>query len=249
MQSGVSGRPATRPLPALQRHPRFASRQPARRPSVPQPSHTGTSALPPSSVAYHARAHRARRGRQPRSTAQFEHHQPAEAQVDQSIDSFSNRAIRNLSDALPKLALLCCLLILASTIVRIPLLLHQSGMLTLAGILLTWQSLKARISISRFQHKLQAAAAEAETEAAADTPTDDEQANENSVIESGAELGSVQTPASVWLPYNSTAASSKVKFTTSLFMHKAAHCQVLLSSLSHHTLGLSSRGGSLAHSN
>lgn len=120
----------------------------------------------------------------------------------QSADSFSSTFCRSLSDVLPKLAFVCCLLVLPGMIARIPSLLYQSGMLTLAGILLPWQPLRAKVNVSRFQHQVQAAAAEAETEEAAETPKEEEQANDNTIIESGAELGSVQTPASVWLPYS-----------------------------------------------
>lgn len=102
------------------------------------------------------------------------------------------------------LAALCCM----------PLLQHLSAqasqrwcLLSLAGVLLPLQTHHAHHSLKRFQHVLQAAAAvEAETE----TPEPQgEEPNDNTVVETGAELGNVQTPASVWLPY-STGSPGKV---------------------------------------
>lgn len=216
MQSGfLSSSAAIRAVPAVKRHPVLATGQPVRARPVQRPSRNGTTAAHLLAVAYQSSAHTVHRGRRPRSTLQCEHHQPAHAQVDQESGSTSTAAIYHLAFLLPKLAFTCCLLYVASAVVHIPLLLQQTSILTLAGALLPLQSFKAQRNLARFHHQLQAAAAEAETEeASSPTPVEEEQANDNSVIESGAELGSVQTPASVWLPYNTTKASHQVRLPT-----------------------------------
>lgn len=87
----------------------------------------------------------------------------------------------------------------------------------LPGVLLPLQSHHARQSLKKFQHALQAAAAvEAETEEPQSPEPEDEQPNDNTIIETGAELGNVQTPASVWLPY-STSQNGKQPETTIRF--------------------------------
>ncbi|KAA6419289.1 MAG: hypothetical protein FRX49_10813 [Trebouxia sp. A1-2] len=84
--------------------------------------------------------------------------------------------------------------------------------LAATGVLLPLQSHSSRQYASRFQHALQAAAAvEAETESDSPEPQGEEP-NDNTVVETGAELGNVQTPASVWLPY-STSGPGKVETT------------------------------------
>ena len=86
---------------------------------------------------------------------------------------------------------------------------QQWCMLSLAGVLLPLQSHSGRQYVTRFQHALQAAAAvEAETENESREPQGEEP-NDNTIVETGAELGNVQTPASVWLPY-STSGPGKV---------------------------------------
>lgn len=88
---------------------------------------------------------------------------------------------------------------------------QQSYMLALAGVLLPLQSHHARQSLKKFQHALQAAAAvEAETEEPQSPEPEDEQPNDNTIIETGAELGNVQTPASVWLPYSTSQNGKQV---------------------------------------
>ena len=79
----------------------------------------------------------------------------------------------------------------------------------LAGVLLPLQSKHVRHSMQHWQHVMQAAAAvEAETEDQPSEP-EGEEPNVNTIIETGAELGNVQTPASVWLPY-SVGSNGKV---------------------------------------
>ncbi|KAL0047458.1 hypothetical protein WJX82_003858 [Trebouxia sp. C0006] len=83
---------------------------------------------------------------------------------------------------------------------------------TLPGVLLPLQTHSGRQYVNRFQHALQAAAAvEAETESDSPEPQGEEP-NDNTIVETGAELGNVQTPASVWLPY-STSGPGKVETT------------------------------------
>ena len=85
----------------------------------------------------------------------------------------------------------------------------QWCMLSMAGVLLPLQPYSSRQGVNRFQHALQAAAAvEAEIENESPEPQGEEP-NDNTIVETGAELGNVQTPASVWLPY-STSGPGKV---------------------------------------
>lgn len=231
MLSDVSGcSAAVRPTNIFRRHALLATGQPATRRSVQKSSHNGTSAPPLHSVAHRATAHRPWTRAQPPNMAHFELHQPANAQVHQNISTHSTPAIDKLKAVLPKMALLCCLLCMGSTRVCLPLVMQQAGMLSLAGFLLPLQTLKAQRSLARFQHSLQAAAAEAETEEAA-SPVEQEPANDNGVIESGAELGSVQTPASVWLPYNTSVANSKVRNSPALATIVFAKCHEYTASL------------------
>ncbi|KAL3139211.1 hypothetical protein ABBQ32_005982 [Trebouxia sp. C0010 RCD-2024] len=70
------------------------------------------------------------------------------------------------------------------------------------GVILPLQSKRAQQSMQQWKHITQAAATvETETEEQADEP-EAEEPNDNTILESGAELGNVQTPASVWLPYS-----------------------------------------------
>ena len=86
---------------------------------------------------------------------------------------------------------------------------QQWCLLALAGVLLPLQSKHSRQSMKQWQHIVQAAATvEVETE---DKPSDPDagEPNDNTILETGAELGNVQTPASVWLPY-ATGQNGKV---------------------------------------
>lgn len=86
---------------------------------------------------------------------------------------------------------------------------QQWCLLALAGVLLPLHSMRSTRSLKQWQHIMQAAAtAEAETEEQPAEP-DTEEPNDNTVMETGAELGNVQTPASVWLPY-ATGQNGKV---------------------------------------
>ncbi len=100
----------------------------------------------------------------------------------------------------------CCLPFLMSLWAQAS---QQWCMLSLAGVLLPLQSHSGRQYVNSFQRALQAAAAvEAETENESPEPQGEEP-NDNTIVETGAELGNVQTPASVWLPY-STSGPGKV---------------------------------------
>ncbi len=104
------------------------------------------------------------------------------------------------------MAAICCLPFLMNLWAQAS---QQWCMLSLAGVLLPLQSHSGRQAVNRFQHALQAAAAvEAETENESPEPQGEEP-NDNTIVETGAELGNVQTPASVWLPY-STSGPGKV---------------------------------------
>ena len=107
-------------------------------------------------------------------------------------------------------------------VVCLPLLLHnlwvsqQQCLLSMAGIFLPLQAKHTHQSLKRFQHALKAAAAvEQETEEGGKPEPEAEEVNDNTIIETGAELGNVQTPASVWLPY-ATNQNGKV---SSLIQH------------------------------
>lgn len=105
---------------------------------------------------------------------------------------------------------------LAAALICIPLIVEafaqisqQWCLFALAGVFPPLQSKRVQQSLKRWQRLTQAAAAvEAETE---DQPseTDAEEPNDNTILETGAELGNVQTPASVWLPY-ATGQNGKV---------------------------------------
>ncbi len=113
-------------------------------------------------------------------------------------------------------ALVCCPLIL-NICLQVS---QQSCMLAMAGVLLP---LHSHQSLQRFQHILQAAAAvEAETEGASPEPQGEEP-NDNTIVETGAELGNVQTPASVWLPY-STGGNGKVHLQLLAAQHDVDCC-------------------------
>ena len=87
---------------------------------------------------------------------------------------------------------------------------QQWCLLAMAGVLLPLQSKHSRQSMKRWQHIMQAAATDVETETDEQPPNEDaEEPNDNTILETGAELGNVQTPASVWLPY-STGQNGKV---------------------------------------
>ena len=108
------------------------------------------------------------------------------------------------------MAAICCLPFLTSSWSQAS---QQWCMLSLAGVLLPLQTHSGRQYVNRFQHALQAAAAvEAETENESPEPQGEEP-NDNTIVETGAELGNVQTPASVWLPY-STSGPGKVCLQT-----------------------------------
>ena len=131
-----------------------------------------------------------------------------------------NCLTQRLRWALPQImAALCCM----------PLLQHLSAqasqcwcLLSLAGVLLPVQSHHAHHTLKRFQHVLQAAAAvEAETE----TPEPQgEEPNDNTVVETGAELGNVQTPASVWLPYSTGSPGKVCAYMLRVGKTAHAHC-------------------------
>lgn len=87
---------------------------------------------------------------------------------------------------------------------------QQWCLLAMAGVLLPLQSKHSRQSMKRWQHIMQAAATEVEAETEEQPPDEDaEEPSDNTILETGAELGNVQTPASVWLPY-STGQNGKV---------------------------------------
>ena len=93
---------------------------------------------------------------------------------------------------------------------------QQWCLLAMAGALLPLQPKHSRQSIKRWQHIVQAAATEVETETEEQPPDEDsEEPNDNTILETGAELGNVQTPASVWLPY-STGQNGKVLLSLNL---------------------------------
>ena len=103
-------------------------------------------------------------------------------------------------------AALICMPLLMDSIAHVS---QQWCLVALAGVFLPLQSKSIQQSIKRWQRLTRAAAAvEAETE---DQPseTDAEEPNDNTILETGAELGNVQTPASVWLPY-ATGQNGKV---------------------------------------
>ena len=92
---------------------------------------------------------------------------------------------------------------------------QQLCLLSMAGFILPLQSQQLHQSLKRFPHPLKAAAAvEAETDEGKPEP-EGEEPNDNTILETGAELGNVQTPASVWLPY-ATNQNGKVSINTSL---------------------------------
>lgn len=111
---------------------------------------------------------------------------------------------------------------------------QQWCLLAMAGVLLPLQSKQSQQSLKRWKHIMQAAAVEVEADTE-DSPSDQEEEgpNDNTILETGAELGNVQTPASVWLPY-STGQNGKVVFhllrpCTSLLcssVHLAAHLDI-----------------------
>ena len=117
----------------------------------------------------------------------------------------SNPLTQRLRPLLQIMAAMCCLPFLMSSWAQAS---QQWCMLSLAGVLLPLQSHSGRQYVNRFQHALQAAAVEAETESDSPEPQGEEP-NDNTIVETGAELGNVQTPASVWLPY-STSGPGKV---------------------------------------
>lgn len=118
----------------------------------------------------------------------------------------SKALTERLRPLLQIMAAFCCLPFLMSLWAQAS---QQWCMLSLAGVLLPLQSHSGRQYVTRFQHALQAAAAvEAETENESPEPQGEEP-NDNTIVETGAELGNVQTPASVWLPY-STSGPGKV---------------------------------------
>ena len=87
---------------------------------------------------------------------------------------------------------------------------QQWCLLAMAGVLHPLQSKLSRQSMKRWQHIMQAAATEVQAETEDQPPEQDsEELNDNTILETGAELGNVQTPASVWLPY-STGQNGKV---------------------------------------
>ena len=110
---------------------------------------------------------------------------------------------------------------------------QQWCLLAMAGVLLPLQSKLSQQSLKRWKHIMQAAAVEIEADTE-EPPSDQEEEgpNDNTILETGAELGNVQTPASVWLPY-STGQNGKVRFTLQLLrpctsllcssVHLAAH--------------------------
>lgn len=93
---------------------------------------------------------------------------------------------------------------------------QQWCLLAMAGVLLPLQSKHSQQSLKRWKHIMQAAAIEVEADTEEPTSDQEEEGpNDNTILETGAELGNVQTPASVWLPY-STGQNGKVRFTFKL---------------------------------
>ena len=95
----------------------------------------------------------------------------------------------------------------------------------MAGIFLPLQHQHTHQSLKRFQHATKAAAAvEQETEEGGKPEPEAEEPNDNTIVETGAELGNVQTPASVWLPYatnqNGKVSSPTVSYSTCKQKHK-----------------------------
>lgn len=194
----IVAKPCVRPVQAT---PQPASRRPVNR------AEHGNTIVPLLSIAHLRPAQLTHSAHRLRSTAQSSHHQTADAQTDHnSTSTFTSHVAWRLLPMLSRVAVLLCLPLLAGAILQT---FQQSSLLALAGVLLPLQSRSAQRHLARFNQRLQAAAAEAET-AEANADKTDEQANDNGVIESGAELGNVQTPASVWLPYNTSGATSKV---------------------------------------
>lgn len=113
---------------------------------------------------------------------------------------------QSLLSACKLLAVLLCMPLVLEAFARGS---QQWCLLALAGVILPLQSKRAQQSMQQWKHITQAAATvETETEEQADEP-EAEEPNDNTILESGAELGNVQTPASVWLPY-STGQNGKV---------------------------------------
>lgn len=93
---------------------------------------------------------------------------------------------------------------------------QQWCLLAMAGVLLPLRSKHSGQSMKQWQHIMQAAATEFEAETEEQPPDQDsEEPNDNTILETGAELGNVQTPASVWLPY-STGQNGKVLLSLKL---------------------------------
>lgn len=117
---------------------------------------------------------------------------------------------QSLLSACKLLAVLLCMPLVLEAFARGS---QQWCLLALAGVILPLQSKRARQSMTQWKHVTQAAATvETETEEQAGEP-EAEELNDNTILESGAELGNVQTPASVWLPY-STGQNGKVLHLT-----------------------------------
>lgn len=115
---------------------------------------------------------------------------------------------------------------------------QQWCLLAMAGVLLPLQSKLSQQSLKRWKHIMQAAAVEVEADTEESSSDQEEEGpNDNTILETGAELGNVQTPASVWLPY-STGQNGKVLLTfqllrpcTALLMQGLCSCVYLSGTL------------------